>query len=139
VPRAQSKTLPRPCTPQELLAIDLYDRPFLHEQGNTVTRGFVRFFEVSGDHWQLHLHSIEIFNKSNLRWEPDCDEDTYGGTLDFLRISRLFGGHHAIFDIGIEIDGYAMTIFIGKASTDPWFDNDWPQLDTELLPPGPMR
>tara|TARA_R110001599_G_C11835356_1_gene618802 strand:+ start:64 stop:483 length:420 start_codon:yes stop_codon:yes gene_type:complete len=127
-----------PATLADLLDLDLEGRPFLQEQGNTVTRGFVRFLEADEGHWTLAIRDVEYLDKRTGLWAPDTPEDEYGGRLDCTEVSRLWGGQPPIFDRGLQISCYGIFIHIGMSSDRPWRDNDWPELDTEMLSPGPM-
>ena len=127
-----------PATLGDLLALDLEGRPFLQEQGNTVTRGFVRFLDVADDHWTLAIRDVEYLDKRTGRWAPDAPEDEYCGPAEHTAVTRLWGGQNPIFDLGLQITCYGIFIHVGVFSDRPWRDNDWPELDTEMLLPGPM-
>ena len=122
----------------DLLLVDLWGRPFLHEQGNSVTRGFVESFWTDEDSWNLGVTDIEYLDKSSGHWQTDTLSDTYSGNVQHLSAMRSWSGRLPIFDAGIELTGYGSYTFIGVASENPWQDNDWPELDTDALRPGPM-
>lgn len=121
-----------------LVQLDLYDRPFLHEQGNSVTRGFVRFLSIDDVSWHLFVRDVEVLDKRTGNWRPDMPEESYGGDRKHVHVVRYWSGRHPIFDTGIEISGYGIFIHIGVHSDRPWTDNHWPELDTEWLQSGPM-
>ncbi len=137
-------------TAAEIVLLDLYDRPFLHEQGQTVTRGFVEFFEFDeDDRWSLFLRDTEYLHKDSGEWRPDCASDEYCGSIEHASFERYFSGRSPIFDIGLEITCYGIYIFVGplfagaqlgeSMAGDPWRNIDWPALDTDALSPGPMK
>jgi hypothetical protein len=125
-------------TIDQLVLLDLRDRPFLHEQGNSVTRGFVRFLSVDQSSWELVVRDVEYLDKRDGTWRPDAQEDRYGGDKEHAHIVRYWSGLHPIFDVGIEINSYGAMVFIGVRSDRPWTDTNWPELDTDWLRPGPM-
>ena len=123
---------------EDLILIDLYARPFLHEQGNSVTRGFVQGLSVDDDHWHLHVYDVEFLSKDSGDWLHDAKTDHYSGGCDQSSVSRYWSGRIPVFDVGIDLIGYGSFTFIGIRSDNPWQENDWPELDTEFLNPGPI-
>ena len=107
-----------PATLGDLLALDLEGRPFLQEQGNTVTRGFVRFLDVADDHWTLAIRDVEYLDKRTGRWTPDAPEDEYGGPAEHTAVTRLWGGQNPIIDRGLQITCYGIFIHVGVFSAE---------------------
>jgi hypothetical protein len=138
VKRSRLRSLEETWPIARVTLLDLYGRPFLHEQGNTVTRGVVWFLEVDATHWQLVVTDVEFLDKTTGAWRPDDPEATYGGSIERSRAIRHWSGLNPIFDVGIELAGYGVFVFIGRRSANPWSENDWPELDTDMLSPGPM-
>ncbi len=114
-------------TPETLSAaqarsLDITGLAFLHEQGSTVTRGFVVALEVDAGSWTLRLRDVEALNKSAGGWEPEADVEEYRGHVGENTFVRYDDGM-------LEISGYGMVTHVAPATADPWVDIDWPELD----------
>ena len=131
--RMKSRRTSEQVDARSLREIDLRGRPFLHEQGNVVTRGFVDFLELEEEHWVLHVRDVELLDKRAFAWVRDADADAYGGALARTSVTRWFRGLTPVFDDGIQIDCYGLLVHVGRASDDPFGDNDWPELDSEVF------
>lgn len=110
--------------PDETAAIDLAGRPFLHQQGSTVTRGYVVSLNVEDGYWDLAVRDVQYLNRISQVWEPGPATDEYGGQIR----------HEAQFQEDaktgvISIDGYAMETYIGPNVENPWRRVHWPATD----------
>lgn len=112
-----------------LLQLDLSNRPFLHEQGQYICRGYVVSLNLDDDRWTLNVRDIDYLRKSDGSWQPDCGKDSYSGNIGPNSFRGVAEGLLTIMDHGLEIH-------IGPASDQPWSDIDWPELDA--LPGGFM-
>ncbi|MEP5766111.1 MAG: hypothetical protein ABJ308_16050 [Halieaceae bacterium] len=112
----------------KLKGLDLTGRPFLHEQGNVVLRGFVKSFEITDEYWTMIGGNGELLDKDTYTWVTD-GEDSFGGNLDST--------YSEIDDDGmIDITCYGSQYYIAVRQDSPWSDTDWPELDG--YPGGPM-
>lgn len=111
-------------TADDVLAIGLSGRPFLHQQGNTVTRGFVERFEIQNDFWGLHIKQVEYLDGATGVWTPDRETDTYGGTLSIHASFRKDASSNVV-----SIGGYGMVTHVGPDVENPWLGVDWPATD----------
>lgn len=100
----------------------LTDRPFLHEQGQYICRGFVSRLIISDDSWTLKIRDIETLNKSNGSWQFDGEVDEYSGTIAPDTFEITTNGF-------ICIHGYGMEVHIAPLTSDPWQNINWPELD----------
>lgn len=119
----------------ELALLDLEGRPFLHEQGNAVTRGFVEALELDDTHWTLHLRDVQYLNKDGGAWEPPEPSDEYGGMIERTSCTRYWRGKAQKEEMGFELSCYGVYVQIGCVRDDPWGENIWWQLDTEAYIP----
>ena len=109
---------------EHVLEKDLKDCLFLHEQGQTVLRGYVSSFVVKDGNWELNVRDVEYLDKSSYEWRKDSDEDYFGGQTD----------HHFSADLDekdglVSIQGYGMEIIISTDKDKPLSKIDWPELD----------
>jgi hypothetical protein len=116
-------------TPDKVDLPDLADRPFLHEQGQSICRGFVSRLSISDDYWTLDIRDVEFLNKSKGTWQFDRETDTYGGTVAANTVEVAPDGF-------VCIQGYAMVVHIAPLTENPWQNINWPELDA--WPGGPM-
>ena len=116
----------------DLLTMTLKNRPFLQEQGQVVTRGFVAGFRIEDEAWWLDLRDVEVLDKWAGTWKPD-EDDHYAGPLEFSSFRRCTLAGSPQTDCGVRIGCHGIHIHIGNAKPDPWQDNVWPELDTEFL------
>lgn len=113
-------------------------RPFLHEQGSWVTRGFVVQISFTDDAWALMVRDVEYLDKSSGQWSKDINQDVYGGPLSRTSFSFESPDPSQDFNHPFDVSCDGLYIYIGIVSKSPWADNDWPELDTDCLKPGPM-
>lgn len=120
----------KPLSPNTLAAIDLGGRPFLHEQGRFLGRGYVVNLEIGEDDWSLGVRDVEVFDPVHRTWSPEVDSDTYGGQIrseyTFQQCSKTGL---------ITLSGYAMAVYIAPPEKS-WHSVDWPE--TDIYPGGPM-
>lgn len=114
-------------TPEAVLKLDLAGRPFLHEQGQYMGRGYVVDLLIEDDHWTLSIRDAEMLDKWTGEWKPDMQKDdffadTYGGKVSPTSFEASPDGM-------ISIQGYASIVHIAPLSDNPWVDIDWPELD----------
>lgn len=121
-----------------ILREDLTGRPFLHEQGNTVTRGTVCKFYKDGGHWGIVVRDVEYLDKTTGQWTFDVAETEYGGEVSRLTVTHYQGRKKSSADEGVEIIDYGIFIYVGLKSDNPWQDTNWPELDTDWIKSGPM-
>jgi len=122
-----SNSLPSYLTLEAVAALDLGGRPFLHEQGQYIGRGFVTGLMLEDNRWTLEIRDVERLNKRIDVWEPDTvynsdDEYTYGGMVSPTTFETIQNGM-------ISIHGYGMIVHIAPQCENPWVDIDWPELD----------
>ena len=117
----------QPITISELSSLHLEGRPFVQEQGQSLTRGFVAGFHADDETWRLNARDVEYFSGSRMEWLSDPD-DTYGGNLEshasFYRDSDT--------DM-IELNCYGVVVYVGPACDSPWTEITWPQTDIEPI------
>lgn len=112
----------------QLDGMDLTGRPFLHEQGNVVLRGYIKSFEITDGYWSMTSRDGELLDKQNYTWVKDDVED-FGGHLEYTYVD--------IDDDGmIDLSCYGSQYYIATQQDSPWSDVDWPELDG--YPGGPM-
>ncbi|WP_286828980.1 MULTISPECIES: hypothetical protein [Kordiimonas] len=109
---------------EDVIARDIVGRPFLHEQGQFVCRGYVADFTVEGDYWTLKVRDVECLDKMAGQWRHDTDADEYGGSL-----SQYCSFVEDTIDDIICLSGYGMEINVGPECDSPWSEIDWPELD----------
>ena len=101
---------------------DLVGRPYLHEQGQYVGRGFVESLTVEDGRWTLAIRDIEYLNKSDETWRFDEDKDEYSGDCERTTFRDTSLGF-------FTISGYGAEVYIGPHTKAPWVEIDWPELD----------
>lgn len=109
---------------EEVQALGLEGRAFLHEQGQAVCRGYVAAFNLDKTHWALDVRDVEYLDKLTGQWRQDAATDTYGGALAM----------HCSFEVDevegiVSLHGYGMVVHIAPEAEHPWQDIDWPELD----------
>lgn len=114
----------RNLTPSEMANIDLSDRPFLHQQGSTVTRGFVVALQIDDDYWDLAVRDVQYLNRISEVWEPGPAADEYGGKIRYEAQFQLDEKTGVI-----SIGGYAMETYVGPNVENPWRRVHWPATD----------
>ncbi|MDH3742042.1 MAG: hypothetical protein OER56_10645 [Hyphomicrobiales bacterium] len=118
----------------EIIGIDLTGRPFLHEQGQVVLRGYVQSLDISADQWTLQLRDIEILDKNAGTWSLDEPAETFHGPMDHTTFYRCWDGPTETSEPAVQICCYGSLVHIGLGLEDPWRGNQWPDLDTDFLP-----
>lgn len=108
----------------DVLVRNISGRAFLHEQGQSVCRGYVSGFSIEGDYWTLAVRDVEYLNKMVGEWCPDSDQDEYGG-----RLSMHASFEEDTVDGILCLSGYGMEIYVAPACANPWQEIDWPELD----------
>ncbi len=102
-------------------SLPLAGRPFLHEQGNTVMRGWIEAATITDTHWAITGRNMEYLDKYSGRWIAD-DVNDFAGTIDQTCLE--------IDDTGmVEIDCYGSVYHIAPPCEAPWAQIDWPELD----------
>ncbi len=109
---------------EDVIAQNIVGRPFLHEQGNCVCRGYVAGFSTEGDHWTLAVSDVEYLDKWTDEWRHDATDDEYGGSL-----SAHSSFEEDTADGILTISGYGMVVYVGPDCDSPWSEIDWPELD----------
>lgn len=119
-------------TANEIAEIDLSDRPFLHQQGSTVTRGFVNWLRVEEDRWRLDLRDIQYLDRVDQLWKPGHDADEYTSTI-------VHEFHFRMDDVNdiVSISGYGSVTHVGPDVENPWRRIHWPP--TDYTPEGKLR
>lgn len=114
----------RTLSPEEMAAFDLSGRPFLHQQGSTVTRGFVVGFSIDDDQWVLNIRGVQVLDHTSQMWTPGPATDEYSGT-----ITHEF--HFKIHDKTgvVSIGGYGSETYVGPDVENPWRRVHWPATD----------
>jgi hypothetical protein len=113
----------------DIEGLDVAERPFLHEQGQYVGRGYVVSVSVDDGRWTLKLRDVERLRKSEGVWVPENVFDEFSGPLERTQVTGPSKGF-------ITITGYGSEIILGPRAPDPWLEIDWPELDG--YPGGPM-
>ncbi len=119
----------------EVLGTDFKDRPFLHEQGQVVMRGYVQSLEFSDTEWTLHMHDIELLQKYAGMWSDDDSLDTFHGPLERTSFFLCRSKQRPASEPTVHLSCYGSMVHFGLILKDPWVDNHWPELDTEFLTP----
>ncbi|MEO0546148.1 MAG: hypothetical protein AAF035_04290 [Pseudomonadota bacterium] len=103
--------------------LDLVGRPFLSEQGNTVTRGIVSGFRYDEVNWYLDLVQVDYLDKKTGRWNRRLETDEYTSANGMFGIA--YGDKELTKELHLEIGGYGMTVFLGAHSETPWQSVVW--------------
>ena len=111
-------------SPEDIADFPLSGRPFLHEQGQSVCRGFVVDFQIEDGSWTVTVRDVEYLDKLTGQWHREVDRDEYGDTLS----------NHASFEEDTEdnmicLTGYGIVIYVAPACDSPWQMVEWPELD----------
>ena len=69
-------------TVDDIAGMDISDRPFLHEQGQVVLRGFVQSLEITGSDWHLHVRDVESLQKYAGIWTADEPLQEFCGDVE---------------------------------------------------------
>lgn len=122
----------RVLTPEQLASMDMSGRPFLHQQGSTITRGFVVGLQIEDGYWDLSIRDVQYLNRDSQVWEFGPSTDEYGGQImyDFqFQIDEKTGV--------ISLGGYGMETYVGPNVENPWRRVHWPA--TDYTPEGKLR
>lgn len=115
--------------------MDLTGRPFLHEQGQIVLRGFVKVFKVEQEKWSMTAHKIEVLQKYAGVWAAEEQAETYFGPTEQTSFSCYRVRGRPKLPISVNFSCYGSEFHIGMPADDPWRGNIWPELDTDYLTP----
>ncbi|WP_127562480.1 hypothetical protein [Nioella ostreopsis] len=107
----------------EFAAFDLKDRPFLSEQGNTVTRGFIADFRIVPPGWDLNLRDVDYLDKKTRRWVRRRQHDIYSSSDEYF--CQVFSDTTRSSETHLEIGGYGFTVFVGPKMDAPWRSIQW--------------
>lgn len=130
-----AKLIFKDATIEEIAAMDLASRPFLHEQGQIVLRGFVQSFKVSQEEWCMTVHKIEVLQKYAGVWSREEQTETYHGPIKQTSFSCYSVKDRPKLPINVNFSCYGSQFHIGMPADDPWRGNIWPELDTDYLTP----
>ncbi|MEM7597169.1 MAG: hypothetical protein AAF382_05675 [Pseudomonadota bacterium] len=108
---------------EEFSELDLVGRPFLSEQGNTVTRGFVTGFRCDIQSWYLDLAQVDYLDKKTKQWNRRLETDEYTSDRDTFGVTYSDSTHTK--ELYLEIGGYGMSVFLGAKSDHPWKTLVW--------------
>ncbi len=122
-------------TVDDIAGMDISDRPFLHEQGQVVLRGFVQSLEITGSDWHLHVRDVESLQKYAGIWTADEPLQTYGGPLAQTTFRICREELHPEREASLQVSCYGSLFHVAARLREPWVDNLWPALDTDFLPP----
>jgi hypothetical protein len=106
----------------DLEGLDVADRPFLHEQGQYVGRGFAVSLSIAEGRWTLQLRDIERLRKAEGTWVPDDVFDEISGPVERTVVTGQSS------DL-VTISSYGGETILGPRVDDPWLEIDWPELD----------
>lgn len=114
----------RTLSPAEMAELDLSGRPFLHQQGSTVTRGFVVGFSIIDDRWVLGIRDVQVLDHTSQVWTPGPATDEYVGTI----MHEFHFKTHKKTSV-VSIGGYGSETHVGPAIENPWRRVHWPATD----------
>ena len=119
-------------TANEMEEIDLSGRPFLHQQGSTVTRGFVVGLTINDGDWDLSIRDVQYLDRIANVWQPGPAKDQYGSTI-------MHEFHFKIDDERniVSLGGYGSETYVGPDVENPWRRIHWPP--TDYTPEGKLR
>lgn len=118
--------------PEKLEGLDLSGRPFLHQQGSAICRGFTTKLEVSETQWVLKLNQVEYLNKETSMWELKFSEDEYCGEINCHWAVTWYKDTDMFY-----IPGHGFETYVGPQTEAPWSDINWPS--TGNFPGGKMN